>query len=138
MRKLLLISTLVFMAVAFSNKSGGGTGSGEINRFSPGGNKSKDQNGILNQSGRKGENCLFADGNLCVEFAGRQWSSEQIRIVCADYQGTIAQSSCRAGSIIGECTLNKGLENEAVMKYYTPITRANAALDCDSSNGIFR
>jgi hypothetical protein len=136
MKNVFLIFMVVLMVFACSKKSGSGGGKSTNTGFGPGGNKPNDGGGPASTG--KGETCLFAGGDLCVEFTGSQWDSNQIQIVCADYQGTIAQVSCKAGGIIAECILNKGLQNEAVMKYYTPITRDNAALDCDRANGIFR
>jgi hypothetical protein len=98
---------------------------------------SKGTNEIMIKAERV-ETCILSDDNICVEFTGSQWSSDQIKNLCVYYQGIIVFKSCKNDDLIAECILNKGLANEAEMKYYSAITRENAAVDCNQANGILK
>lgn len=137
MKSLILVFIVSFLAFACSNKSGGGGGGGNNNAFGPG-NQKGGGNQPFGENEARGETCLFTNGTICAEFIGTQWTSEQIHNVCTYYQGQISQVVCKANNIVAECILNKGLANEALLKYYSPISRDNAAADCNQANGILR
>lgn len=139
MKNLLILILASFLVFACSKNSGGGRGGN--NSFGPGKNSGPGGNapGNPNNTGTgRGEICTFVDKNICVEFTGASWTSQGIQNICVYYQGTVNTGSCQTSGIVGECILNKGFENEAVMKYYSPITRGAASADCDQANGIFQ
>lgn len=132
MQSFLVILILGFLAIACSNNSGRVS----ANIIPSVGKRGEVSNLRAQKTTNGSEICLFSNDTVCVDFTGIQWSSEQIHNICVYYQGSVTQSSCADGDIVAECILNKGLASEALIKYYLPITRENASVDCDQANGI--
>jgi hypothetical protein len=140
MRNLLVLILPIVFIFACSKKSGGGSGGN--NSFAPGGkNGAPGGPGTGNPSETgvgKGEICTFVGKNICVEFTGANWNSQEIQNICVYYQGSVVRGACPVSGGVGDCVLNRGYENEAIMKYYPPISRGAAAADCNEANGIFQ
>lgn len=83
-----------------------------------------------------GGSCLVATSSTCYDYVGSLYSN-QTGASCAAIGGTFARSACTASGRIGTCRRDAGMPAEQLVRFYAPMTVANAQNTCKFAPGVF-
>lgn len=134
-RILVLGLALLSVAACGSDKGGGGTGTGlgGIGGGAGGGGAGGAAAGGASVHG----SCTFTANSFCIDYtgAGFQEAAQPAATSCQQQGGAPAKTACATAAIVGTCVVNKGQNNEMVLRAYAPLTREQVQGECQNIQG---